>query len=93
RDLSDAAQYICLECIQQLPSMKNELRVDEETISMVLEDVKAIDELGVKVPSPGFEQRKHALLTKLFLESASNGYINDAREYLLEMAKVRRGVG
>ena len=93
RDLSDAAQYVCMECIEQLPSMKSELRVSKETISMILEDIKAIDELGVKVSSPGFEQRKHALLTKLFLESANNGYINDAKAYLLDMARVRRAIG
>ena len=93
RDLSDAAQYICIECIEQLPNMKGELRVSKEAISMILEDVKAIDELGVNASSSGFEQRKHALLTRLFLESVNNGYINDARAYLVDMAKVRRAIG
>jgi hypothetical protein len=60
---------------------------------MVLEDIKALDQLGVKTPLQGFEHRKHSLLVRLFLESLSNGYINEAKGYLVEMAKARRAIG
>jgi phosphoenolpyruvate carboxylase len=94
RDLGEAAQYVCVECIEQLPNIKvNELRVSREVTSMVLEDIKALDQLGVKTPLQGFEHRKHSLLVRLFLESLSNGYINEAKGYLVEMAKARRAIG
>jgi Phosphoenolpyruvate carboxylase (EC 4.1.1.31) len=44
-------------------------------------------------PLQGFEHRKHSLLVRLFLESISNGYINEAKGYLVEMAKARRAIG
>lgn len=86
-DISTAAQYICWECLDML---KDHIR--GEALSAIIEDIKFSEEIGLRY-APTFESKKHIMLSQLFLLSLINNKLDEARNYLVEMAKVRRALG
>jgi phosphoenolpyruvate carboxylase len=62
-------------------------------ISGLLEDIEAIENFGVKLGQSGSAQRKYENFTNSFLLSYMEGEDSEAREFLLEAARLRRCLG
>jgi phosphoenolpyruvate carboxylase len=58
-----------------------------------LEDIEAIENFGVKLGQSGSAQRKYENFTNSFLLSYMEGEDSEAREFLLEAARLRRCLG
>ena len=90
-DLQTAARFVNFEGLDLAKEIWN---IDEETMKRIKEDLSyAENVLGIKVGDSNSIGRKHALISSLALLSIKEGNIEEAKSYLLEIAKIRRSLG
>jgi len=88
-DLSEASKFFSWNSLDLISSW-----IGEEVIKSLREDVKFLeDNLGVRVGPKDYESKKHTLLSELLILALREGRINEAREYIKEMAMIRRSIG
>jgi len=90
-DLQYAAKFINLEALELVKEIWN---ISDEVIKRIKEDIKfAEEQLGLKIGGNDYVSRKHALMSSLTLVALKEGQVEEAKSYLLEMAKIRRSLG
>jgi len=90
-DLQTAARFVNFE---GLDLAKEIWKIDEGTMKRIKEDLSyAENVLGIKVGDSNSIGRKHALMSSLALIAIKEGNIEEAKSYLLEIAKIRRSLG
>ena len=101
-DLKLVGEYVSFENINMLIDMRSQLakraNMNQEkvktSLTNVLEDLQAVEQhLGVKLGPKGVCQRKHENFTNNFLLSFLQKEDAEAREALLESAKLRQCLG
>ncbi|BFI76381.1 phosphoenolpyruvate carboxylase [Sulfurisphaera ohwakuensis] len=90
-DLQAAARFVSYESLNLMKEIWN---VSEETIKKIMEDLSyAENTLNIKIGDSNSVGRKHALISSLALIALKEGNIDEAKSYLLEMAKIRKSLG
>jgi len=90
-DLQTAAKFVNFEGLELAKEIWN---IDEETTKKIKEDLSYAESvLGIKIGDSNSIGRKHALISSLALIAIKEGNVEEAKSYLLEMAKIRRSLG
>ncbi|MDT7872686.1 MAG: phosphoenolpyruvate carboxylase, partial [Sulfolobaceae archaeon] len=90
-DIQCAAKFISLESLELLKQIWN---VDKDTLTKIKGDIDFVEhQLGIHIGGNDYVSRKHNLMTSLALLALKEGHIDEAKNYLLEMAKIRRSLG
>ncbi|MFP3346085.1 MAG: phosphoenolpyruvate carboxylase [Sulfolobaceae archaeon] len=90
-DIECAAKFISLESLELLKQIWN---VDKDTLTKIKGDIDFVEhQLGIHIEGNDYVSRKHNLMTSLALLALKEGHIDEAKNYLLEMAKIRRSLG
>ncbi len=92
-DLSMAAKYVCIERLYSLIKYSHRLGINDVSIRGLELDIKALEDLGLRIGPWDYDSRRHELYAQLFLNSLVEGNIDDSRKYLMEMARIRRFLG
>jgi len=90
-DLQTAARFVNFEGLDLAKEIWN---IDEGTMKRIKEDLSYAESvLGIKLGDSNSIGRKHALMSSLALIAIKEGNIEEAKSYLLEIAKIRRSLG
>ncbi|MEM0279275.1 MAG: phosphoenolpyruvate carboxylase [Metallosphaera sp.] len=89
-DLQKASEFINIEAINSLVSHGF---LSEDLSRRIDEDIKYLESLGIKVGPRSYESKKHALLSQLAILSLKEKRLAEVKQYLKEMAEIRRSVG
>ena len=93
QDLSQALKFTCIECLSAIRQNVHKLGVNPDALNVIESDIKAAEELGFNIGPRDYESKKHELYSQLYINSILAGNVNEAKEYLLEMAIIRRALG
>ncbi|QKR00434.1 phosphoenolpyruvate carboxylase [Metallosphaera tengchongensis] len=90
-DLQRASEFVNPESLSTLSSYG---LLSEETSKKIREDMLFLEStMGVKVGPRGYESKKHALLSQLLTLSLKERRYDEARQYIREMAMIRKSIG
>lgn len=90
-DIQSAAMYVNLEGLELTKEIWG---INDDVIKRIKEDLNyAENVLGIKIGDYSSIGRKHALMSSLALIAIKEGNADEARGYLIEMAKIRRSLG
>lgn len=90
-DLQTAAKYVSFESIELIKEIWN---INNEVIKKIKDDLSYAEHtLGIRIGDNNSVGRKHALMSSLALIALKEGNVEEAKSYLLEMAKIRKSLG
>ncbi|BDC18296.1 phosphoenolpyruvate carboxylase [Acidianus sp. HS-5] len=89
-DLNESAKYVNLEALDYIKEIWN---ISDEIINKIKEDMKFAESLGVKMSGTDYESKKHVLLSSLALLACKEKRYDEMKEYIKEMALIRKSLG
>ncbi|MFP3217684.1 MAG: phosphoenolpyruvate carboxylase [Acidianus sp.] len=89
-DLNESGKYVNLEALEYLKEIWN---IDDEVINKIKEDIKFAESIGIEIGGNDYESKKHVLLSSLALLACKEKKYNEMKEYIKEMALIRKSLG
>ncbi len=91
RDLKSSAKFFNNESLELI---KEAFNVERNTIEMIKEDINFVEKnIGIKLGGNNYNERKHAYLSTLFILALRENKVEEAKNYFLEMALIRKSIG
>jgi len=91
RDLKSSAKFFNNESLELI---KEAFNVERNTIEMIKEDINFVEKnIGIKLGGGNYNERKHAYLSTLFILALRENKVEEAKNYFLEMALIRKSIG
>ncbi|BCU69222.1 phosphoenolpyruvate carboxylase [Stygiolobus caldivivus] len=90
-DIECASKFVSIE---SLSLVKEIWHVDDNALNKIKKDMEFVEnQLGIRLGGNDYVSKKHNLMTSLALLALKEGHIDEAKNYILEMAKIRRSLG
>ncbi|AWR96517.1 phosphoenolpyruvate carboxylase [Acidianus sulfidivorans JP7] len=90
-DLKESAKFVNLDTLETIKEIWN---VDEKIIKAIKQDVEFLENhLNIKIGGTDYNSKKHNLLSSLALLACKEKKIDELKEYLKEMAIIRKSIG